>query len=69
MSAPLCPKCKGNTAIVGVEVQGVYDGILYWLCECGHAFHRWPVGTWQHDATVAYLNPLAGRGSVEAGEA
>lgn len=27
--------------IVGVEVPGVYDGVLYWVCpDCGHAWAR-----------------------------
>lgn len=26
---------------IGVEVRGVYDGILYWRCpQCGGAWHR-----------------------------
>ena len=36
-----CPVCAA-TRIIGVEVQGVYDGVLYWRCaECGTAFQRW----------------------------
>jgi hypothetical protein len=35
-----CPKCTG-TRIVGIEVRGVYDGVLYWVCEtCNTAFPR-----------------------------
>jgi predicted RNA-binding Zn-ribbon protein involved in translation (DUF1610 family) len=31
--------------IVGIEVRGVYDGVLYWQCpDCGHKWHRWPEG-------------------------
>jgi ribosomal protein S27AE len=27
--------------LYGIEVRGVYDGVLYWQCpECGHAFPR-----------------------------
>jgi hypothetical protein len=26
----------------GVEVRGVYDGVLFWVCpDCNHAWHRW----------------------------
>lgn len=33
------------THLIGVEVQGVYDGVLYWMCpRCESAFHRWPEG-------------------------
>jgi predicted RNA-binding Zn-ribbon protein involved in translation (DUF1610 family) len=27
---------------IGVEVWGVYDGMLYFMCpDCGYAWHRW----------------------------
>jgi hypothetical protein len=27
---------------IGIEVQGVYDGVLYWQCpDCGGKWHRW----------------------------
>ena len=36
-----CPEIR----IVGVEVQGVYDGALYWTCrDCGARWHRWGEG-------------------------
>lgn len=28
---------------IGMEVMGVYDGVLYWQCpDCGGTWHRWP---------------------------
>lgn len=31
--------------LIGVEVQGIYDGILYWQCpDCGGRWHRFPEG-------------------------
>lgn len=28
--------------VIGMEVWGVYDGILYWQCpDCGAKWHRW----------------------------
>ena len=31
--------------VIGREVTGVYDGILYWSCpDCGHAWPRWTDG-------------------------
>lgn len=28
--------------MIGVEIRGVYDGALYWMCpDCGWAWHRW----------------------------
>jgi Zn ribbon nucleic-acid-binding protein len=39
-----CASCT-NVHVVGVEVRGVYDGVLYWEClSCGHRWHRWPEG-------------------------
>jgi hypothetical protein len=30
---------------IGVELRGVYDGVLYWMCpDCGGTWHRWPEG-------------------------
>lgn len=30
---------------IGIEVQGVYDGVLFWKCPfCAHEWHRWPEG-------------------------
>jgi len=29
--------------VVGIEISGVYDGILFWCCSaCGRSFQRWP---------------------------
>jgi uncharacterized Zn finger protein len=39
-----CPQCgAGEHSLIGHEVLGVYDGVLYWSCAiCGHAWNRWP---------------------------
>ena len=34
-----CPIC-GSPASVGYEVRGVYDGVMYWVCDQGHAYPR-----------------------------
>jgi len=42
-----CPHCEADvgTRKIGVEVQGVYDGVLFWRCaDCNKAFHRFPEG-------------------------
>lgn len=46
-----CPKCGANlkdggySRKLGIEIRGVYDGILYWMCpDCGEPWHRWPPG-------------------------
>lgn len=31
--------------VIGIEVSGVYDGVLFWLCpDCDHAWPRWVNG-------------------------
>jgi hypothetical protein len=42
-----CANCKadltsgGYSRVIGVEIRGVYDGILYWECpDCGFAWAR-----------------------------
>lgn len=30
---------------IGIEIRGVYDGVLLWQCpDCGGRWHRWPEG-------------------------
>jgi rubredoxin len=38
-----CPHCgAGEDSLLGVEISGVYDGVLFWRCTaCGHAWNRW----------------------------
>mgnify|MGYP001608873013 FL=1 len=48
MASRACPSC-GSTVHTGVEVQGVYDGALYWVCGFGHRYHRWPDGDWRRE--------------------
>ncbi len=31
--------------LIGIEIPGVYDGVLFWQCpDCGAQWHRWPKG-------------------------
>lgn len=47
-----CPHCQaalvtkdGFNRVLGCEIRGVYDGVLFWHCpDCGKNFHRFPVG-------------------------
>ena len=39
MSDVTCPKC-GDSEPIGHIVRGVYDGVLFWQCRCGHAWAR-----------------------------
>jgi transposase-like protein len=39
----ICPQCDNSDEqqMTGVEVRGIYDGVLFWVCEsCGSAFPR-----------------------------
>jgi hypothetical protein len=41
---------------ISVEIQGAYDGGLYYLCpDCGFAWHRWPVGHVLHERAKWYV--------------
>lgn len=43
MSTLTCPECGCNdeSKMMGFEVRGVYDGVLWWECgSCGWAFPR-----------------------------
>lgn len=44
-----CPRCGEDNPhnILGHEILGVYDGVLYWVCmKCGIAFPR-DFGDWE----------------------
>ena len=45
--------------MVGIEIRGVYDGVLYWRCgKCNKAWHRWPKDECPrlHAAAEPYVN-------------
>ncbi len=58
-----CPKCGDKNPIM-VEVRGVYDGALYWLCNFDHdgqgdfAWHRWPMGSYQNTQAQPYIDKI-----------
>lgn len=44
-----CPTCGSAQHVVGVEVRGVYDGVLYWVCTADRvSWNRWPKGHYLH---------------------
>lgn len=62
-----CPHCRADLAYevdgktysrgIGVEIQGVYDGVLFWRCpDCGHDWHRWPEGDSLRARAEQYMN-------------
>lgn len=41
---------------IGVEIQGVYDGALFWMCpRCEHKRHRWPENDFRHARAERYM--------------
>lgn len=40
------PDTTHYSRLIGHEIQGVYDGVLFWSCpDCGIAWPRWTEGT------------------------
>lgn len=53
----VCPKCESTKEIVGIEVQGIYDGVLFWECQiCAHRFHRFPLGDRLRERAEEFVN-------------
>lgn len=52
--ASKCPFC-GNLVVLGVEVQGVYDGTLIWECGVHHRWPRFPPPGRLHDMAVEII--------------
>jgi hypothetical protein len=42
---------------IGVQVRGLYDGVLYWQCpDCGGRWHLWPEGDRLWSRAEPYVN-------------
>jgi hypothetical protein len=50
-----CPFC-GNLVVLGVEVRGVYDGILLWECGMHHRWPRFPEGDRLHNRALKIMD-------------
>lgn len=43
--------------IIGMEIRGVYDGVLFWQCHnCGARFHRFPEGHYLRERAEAHIH-------------
>lgn len=43
---------------IGVNIPGVYDGVLYWACpDCGGTWHRWPEGHHLRRRAQPWIHP------------
>ena len=54
-----CPSCgnDSNADIIGYEVRGVYDGVLFWICaSCNTAFQRWKEGDRLNERAQTYID-------------
>jgi hypothetical protein len=52
------PTSTHYSRIIGIEVRGVYDGVLYWSCpDCGGTWHRWDAERYErrHSAAVEHM--------------
>ena len=42
--------------VIGIEVRGVYDGVLYWQCpDCGGTWQRFVSNSWQAQRAQQYM--------------
>lgn len=68
----ICPGCEADlraapvpsgagfyTNRVGVQIRGMYDGVLFWQCPfCHHRWHAHPPGSRYRDRAASYVgNP------------
>ncbi len=58
----VCPHCNSDQFFgsslntIGMEIWGIYDGVLYWMCpDCGWSWHRWSEGR-LHDVAQGYID-------------
>jgi hypothetical protein len=52
-----CGTVLDNQGLGGVELSGVYDGVLFWCCNgCGRAFERFPPGHQLHSVAAGHIS-------------
>ena len=61
----VCPLCGADFAYgetgqysrrIGVEIPGVYDGVLFWQCpDCGGRWHRFPESHYLHERATRFI--------------
>jgi len=68
-----CPHCGANLVqevngqigyrMVSVEIRGVYDGGLFWMCpDCEGRWHRWPKGHYLRAKAHRYVCDMGPEG-------
>jgi len=76
-----CPTCEGplvevdesqpgNATVrdlkIGVQIRGVYDGVLMWQCpHCGQLIQRWDKTSRLHYVAQEYIDHMAGVKSTD----
>ena len=62
MNGLICPGCGSvvpNNQLLGIEVPGVYDGVLIWRDEgCGHTWPRFDPPGRLHDTAAKWIEAL-----------
>lgn len=74
MTPYTCPACGSDLSapgdcsrVIGVEIRGVYDGVLIWHCpDCAHQWHRWPEGHPYRQRAEPYVTPTTENGTTPA---
>jgi hypothetical protein len=59
MSDVACPHCGATGGdVIGVEIRGVYDGVLFWMCARNHEhrWNRWQPGDRLYDKALQHMN-------------
>lgn len=45
---------------IGMEIRGVYDGILFWICpDCTGTWNRWPADHFLHAVVEEWMKKMA----------
>ena len=53
----VCPVCSGT--LMGVEIRGVYDGILFFQCmDCSKPFHRFEPDESGFDKAAPFIRDI-----------
>jgi len=54
-----CPSCGVSLVdnpVIGIEVQGVFDGVLFWQCpDCGAQWHRFDLTSRQYHVAAKHM--------------
>lgn len=66
MTPMKCPYCQADLSyeqngktyshVIGVQIDGVYDGVLFWQCPfCGNQWPRFEIGDRLRDEAIRHI--------------